>query len=63
MMHKAWELYCAFWAHNGNVAILWHMGMTIMFFVCGVLVFCGDKLDRQRDARREYPENTDHHDY
>lgn len=51
-MHTAWELYCTFWRNNGNVAILWHMGMVILFIGCGVMVFCGDRLDRQSDAQR-----------
>jgi 4-hydroxybenzoate polyprenyltransferase len=63
MIHTAWKLYCAFWKHNGNVAALWHMGFGIMFFGSIAMIVWGDRLDRKRDAQREYPENTDHHDY
>lgn len=54
-MHTAWELYCAFWRNNGNISIMWHMAVAIMFVGCGVMVFCGDKIDRQRD--RQHPED------
>lgn len=62
-MHTAWEAYCTFWKNNGNVAALWHMGVAIMFGGSVAMVFCGDRLDRRRDAQREFRENTDHHDY
>jgi 4-hydroxybenzoate polyprenyltransferase len=54
-MHTTWELYKSFWAHNGNVAILWHMGFAVMFVGCGVMVFCGDRFDRESD--RQHPEH------
>ena len=68
------DSYIQFWAHNGNVAAIWHIVAALYLALCVGMVWYGNRCDRRRDRNsrpadevfenfERYPENTDRHDY